>query len=136
MGRLVSLGLMLLVGVLVYNYFLGDEAEKQQSKEVFQKTRELGKSIKELYQAEKQSHYDEGKYNRILDPIKKVIKNDEELNEKYRPQVDEIDELQEKISDEQSLKERNSPRYDEEKEKLLKQLLDQKLKELTENLES
>ena len=31
MGRLVSLGLMLLVGVLVYNYFLGDEVEQQKS---------------------------------------------------------------------------------------------------------
>ena len=61
MGRLVSLGLMLLVGVLVYNYFLGDEVEQQKSKEVFQTAKDLGKSIKELYQAEKQSHYDEGK---------------------------------------------------------------------------
>ena len=136
MGRLVSLGLMLLVGVLVYNYFLGDEVEQQKSKEVFQTAKDLGKSIKELYQAEKQSHYDEGKYSNIIDPIKNFIKSDENLNNKYRPQVDEIDELQTKIGEEQSLKERNSPSYDGEKEGLLKKLLDQKLKELSEDLDN
>ena len=135
MGRLVSLGLMLLVGVLVYNYFLGDAAEQQKSKEVFQTAKDLGKSIKELYKAEEQSYYDDGKYRNIIDPIKNVIRGDKDLNEKYRPQVDEIDELQNKIGDEQSLKERNSPSYDVEKEKLLKRLLDQKLKELSEDLD-
>ena len=136
MGRLVSLGLMLLVGVLVYNYFLGDEAEKQKSKEVFQTARDLGKSIKELYKSEEQSYYDDGKYRKIIDPIKSFIKSDEELSQKYKEDVDKIDNLQEEIVVEQSLKERNSPRYDEEKEKLLKKLLDQKLKELSEDLDN
>lgn len=136
MGRLVSLGLMLLVGVLVYNYFLGDETEQQQSKEVFRKTKDLGKSIKELYQAEKQSHYDDGKYKRIIDPIKKIIKSDDELSQKYQEEVDKIEGLQEEIVDEQSLKERNSPRYDEEKEKFLKESLDLVLKKLSEDLDN
>lgn len=134
MGRLVSLALMLLVGILVYNFFFGDETEKEQSKKVFQITKDLGKQIKEVIKSEKDS-YDDGKYNSIVDKIKKVVKGSDELSDKYSSQLDEIEGVQDELELMQRKKERNSNNYDEDEEEELKQKLESLLKELSEDLE-
>ncbi len=133
MSRLISLALFLIVGILVYNYFFGDEAEKARAKNVFSKTKELGLEIKDLVKAERVK-YDEGKYDKIVNKIKNVVGKDDELNDKYSSQLNEIDELQDELKREQRRKSRSSSNYDEEKEDELKIQLDGLLKELSNNL--
>lgn len=63
--NLLKLGLLLLGGVLVYNYFYGTTEEQEQSKEFFQEIKDLGTSAWNLLKAEKQK-LDEGKYDEAL----------------------------------------------------------------------
>lgn len=133
MGRLISLAFMLILGVLVYNYFLGDDVEQQQAKEIFKEGKELGKALKSLVKSEGK-RYDEGKYDSIINKVKSAVGKDEKLEKQYSSQLDEIEDLQKKIEVEQEKKERNSPRYNEAEEKLLKKLLDTKLEQLSNDL--
>lgn len=69
---LFRLGFFLLVGVLIYNYFLGTEAEKATSKTIFREARDLGKASWALLKAEK-AKLDQGKYDTALDRIQTLI---------------------------------------------------------------
>lgn len=68
MRSIIKLGLLLVAGILVYNYFLGTPEEKQQSKEIFHKGKELTKSAISLLKSEK-NKFDEGKYDGALDKL-------------------------------------------------------------------
>jgi len=63
--NLLKLGLFLLVGILIYNYFYGTAEEKEQSQEFFQEIKDLGASAWNLLKAEKEK-LDEGKYDEAL----------------------------------------------------------------------
>lgn len=71
MRQLIKLGLILVVAILVYNYFFGDAQEKAQSKEIFHKVGELGKASWSLLKSEK-AKLDEGKYDTAIDKIGNV----------------------------------------------------------------
>ena len=62
MKSILKLALILVVGILIYNYFLGTDEEKQQSKEIFTEVRDLGKAAWGLLKSEKEK-FDEGKYD-------------------------------------------------------------------------
>ena len=66
--NLIQLALLLIAGILIYNYFLGDADEKAQSKAVFQQTGKTVRSAWELLKEEKQK-FDTGKYDRLLDQL-------------------------------------------------------------------
>lgn len=72
MKSLIKLALLLVVGILVYNYFLGTESEKEQSKEIFSGVKDLGKAAWGLLKSEKDK-YDEGKYDGALDKIGSLL---------------------------------------------------------------
>lgn len=74
MRSLLKLALILVAGVLIYNYFLGTEAEKEQSKEIFTEVKDLGKAAWGLLKSEKEK-FDEGKYDEALDKIGGLISN-------------------------------------------------------------
>ncbi|TXB62812.1 hypothetical protein [Phaeodactylibacter luteus] len=69
---LIKLGLFLVAGILVYNYFFGTPEEKAQSKEIFTNVRDLTRSAFDLLKAEKQK-FDEGKYDEAVDKIGGLI---------------------------------------------------------------
>ena len=71
MRQLIKLGLILVVAILVYNYFFGDTQEKAQSKEIFHKVGELGKASWSLLKSEK-AKLDDGKYDTAIDKIGNV----------------------------------------------------------------
>lgn len=71
---LLKLGLLLLAGILVYNYFFGDEAEKAQSKEIFGKVKDVGKDAWALLKTEK-SKFDEGKYDGAVDKVGNTVES-------------------------------------------------------------
>lgn len=69
---LFRLGFFLLVGVLIYNYFLGTPEEKETSKTIFREARDLGKASWALLKTEK-AKLDQGKYDTALDRIETLI---------------------------------------------------------------
>lgn len=71
---LLKVALLLVVGILVYNYFFGTEEEKQQSAEIFTNVKDLTKSAVGLLKSEKEK-FDEGKYDEAVDQIGGLIDN-------------------------------------------------------------
>ena len=65
---LLKIGVLLVAGILVYNYFLGSETEKAQSKEIFSEVKDLGKAAWGLLKTEKEK-FDDGKYDDAIDKI-------------------------------------------------------------------
>lgn len=72
MKSLIRLALLLVVGILVYNYFLGSESEKETSKKIFGEVRDLGKATWDLLKSEKEK-FDEGKYDEAVDKVGSLI---------------------------------------------------------------
>lgn len=72
MKSLIRLALLLIVGILVYNYFLGTEEEKETSKKIFGEVRDLGQATWGLLKSEKEK-FDEGKYDEAVDKLSGLI---------------------------------------------------------------
>ncbi len=68
MRLLIKLALLIIVGVLVYNYFLGSEDEKATSEKVFRQVKEVGRSIGDIVKDERQKFKD-GKYDQAFDKL-------------------------------------------------------------------
>ncbi|HRD81611.1 MAG: hypothetical protein IAE84_11185 [Saprospiraceae bacterium] len=68
MKSLLKLVAVVVVGVLIYNYFFGTPEEKATSKEIFTDVRDLGKATWGLLKSEKQK-FDEGKYDEAVDKV-------------------------------------------------------------------
>lgn len=65
---LFKLAVFLVIAVVGYNYLFGDEAEKEQSKEIIGKATDLGKDAWNLLRGE-QAKFKEGKYNDAVDQL-------------------------------------------------------------------
>ena len=70
----LKLAVILVIGILTYNYFLGSPEEKQKSKEIFGKTVDIGKAGVGLIKEEFKKFKD-GKYDRSLDKIGNLLKD-------------------------------------------------------------
>lgn len=101
---LLKLGLILVAGILVYNYFFGTVEEKEQSKEIFGKVRDVGKDAWSLLKNEK-AKFEDGKYDGAVDKVGKSVEGLGELLGKLSSTakdlndsgaLDHISELQEK----------------------------------------
>lgn len=75
MWTLIRLALLLVAGIIIYNYFFGSVEEKEQSKTVINTAKEAGKAVwsfgKEafgLLRSEKKK-FDAGKYNEAVDNV-------------------------------------------------------------------
>ncbi|MEL7021072.1 MAG: hypothetical protein AAGK47_05650 [Bacteroidota bacterium] len=80
---LIKLVLVLVVGILVYNFFFGTEVEKEQSRRVFNEVKEVGVAVRDLIKSEKEK-FDAGKYDDALDKIENAFGN-------LRRKAEEID---------------------------------------------
>ena len=91
---LIKLGLLLVAGILVYNYFFGTSQEKAQSKEVFKKTGDAVGAAWNLLKSEKQK-FDSGKYDGVLDKLgdayKAVRERAEYVDEKVLKRLDDLE---------------------------------------------
>ncbi|NUO02488.1 MAG: hypothetical protein HUU01_17930 [Saprospiraceae bacterium] len=74
MGNLLKLAALLVIGILLYNYFFGTTEEKAQSKEIFTEAKDLGKAAWGLLKSEKEK-FDEGKYDEAVDKVGGLFKN-------------------------------------------------------------
>jgi len=106
---LVKLGLVLLVAILVYNYFFGTSEEKAQSQQVFGKARDLVVAGADLIKSEKHK-FDAGKYDKVMDQLggayktirdraqyvdTKVLKRLDELEQRKANLEQQLDALEE-----------------------------------------
>lgn len=121
MRSLIKLGLILVAGILVYNYFFGDETEKAQSREIFEKVGDLGRAGINLLKTEKEK-FDDGKYDDALDKIgglfDKVRSKAEDLNDSEL--LRDISRLEDKRQELKERVDRNAPEgySNEEKDSL------------------
>ncbi|MCB9081864.1 MAG: hypothetical protein H6555_09160 [Lewinellaceae bacterium] len=108
---LIKLGLFLVAGILIYNYFFGTPEEQEQSKTIFREVRDLGKASWDLLRAEK-NKLDDGKYDgavakvgNLLDGLKGAVDKARDpamrdrLAELNRQRQD-LEDLQRKVEDE------------------------------------
>jgi hypothetical protein len=65
---LLKLGLLLVAGILIYNFFLGTDEEKEQSRKIFGQLKGVAGSAVELVKSEREK-FDHGKYDKALDKI-------------------------------------------------------------------
>ncbi|MFK8161804.1 MAG: hypothetical protein AB8H12_05015 [Lewinella sp.] len=65
---LLKLGVVLVIGLLGFNYFFGSVEEKEQSREIVGKVGDLGKDAWNLLKAERQKMKD-GKYDDALEKL-------------------------------------------------------------------
>lgn len=68
LGKIIKYGLILVAGILIYNFFFGDAAEKKQAKEVIGKAGDALGATWNLLKSEKQK-FDAGKYDQALDKL-------------------------------------------------------------------
>jgi len=69
---ILKIAVILTIGILVYNYFFGTADEKQNSKEVYSKVKDLTVSVVDLLKNEKDK-FEKGKYDQALDQIDNAI---------------------------------------------------------------
>ena len=74
MRTLIKLGLLLVVGLLAYNYFLGTPEEREQSRVIVGKAKELGSEAWNLLKTEREKAR-EGKYDAALDRLETLDKD-------------------------------------------------------------
>ncbi len=67
-GKLIKWGLIILIGILVYNYFYGTDKERETSAQIFQEVKELGGSVKDALSQEKK-RFEEGKYDGLVNKL-------------------------------------------------------------------
>ena len=103
---IIKIGFLLVVGILVYNFFLGTPEEKAQSQKVFNKGKDVIVSVGDLLKSEK-AKFDSGKYDTALDKIGDAFngirdKANEIQDSGYLDRLNDLDkkrkELQEELS--------------------------------------
>lgn len=90
---IVRVGLFLVAGILVYNYFYGSDTEKEQSKQFFQEVKDLGGIAWDLLKSEKEK-LDEGKYDEALDNIGGLFERMKSEAEKGGQAITRINDLE------------------------------------------
>ena len=94
--RLLSLGVMLIIGLLAYNMMFGDEADKENAKQITNGVKELIQSTKEKYKS--------GEYNEAIDRIGDVFnqlknKADKLNNGEYADDISELEERKQRLEE-------------------------------------
>ncbi len=102
---LFKLAVMLIIGILIYNYFFGTSSEKEQSKQVFGQMRSVVVSVGQLMKTEK-TKYDAGKYDKVLNKLgetyKAVRSKAKYLDENVLSRLDELEAKKARLKDELS----------------------------------
>jgi chromosome segregation ATPase len=91
---LLKLGLLLLAGILVYNYFFGTSEEKENSRKIFGQIHGVVSSVGDLIQSEKHK-FDAGKYDAALAKLggayKALRTQASRLDDKMLRRLDELE---------------------------------------------
>ncbi|MFT4761583.1 MAG: DNA repair ATPase RecN [Saprospiraceae bacterium] len=142
--QLFKLVIIMVLGILVYNLFLGDSTEKENARKVFSEIKEAGVAVKDLIQSEKKK-FDEGKYDEALDKVgnvfSKLKRRAKDIDEKYVDRIAELDETRKDLErrlEELNKKEEKMPESygSDSKFAITEKKLDKERKDLTKELDS
>lgn len=101
----LKLGVVLIIGILVYNFFLGTEEEKETSRAIFQEVKDVAVGVKDLVKSEKEK-FDAGKYDRAVEKIGVVLgklKNTaKKIDDKYIDRIEELSRKRRELKEELS----------------------------------
>ena len=94
---IIKLGLLLVAGILVYNFFFGEPAEKENAQKIFGEVRDLGVAVKDLLKSEKDK-FDAGKYDTALEKVGNMFDKMKTRAEQLKDSklLDEIAQLEKK----------------------------------------
>jgi myosin heavy subunit len=92
---LLKFGFLLVIGILIYNFFFGSNSEKEQSRKIFGQTKELFRSTRDLVRSEREK-FDAGKYDNAVAKVKNVFGKLRETANDNKDILSEIDELDKK----------------------------------------
>ncbi len=91
---LLKIVLLVVGAILVYNYFFGSNAEKEQSRHIFGEMRDVVVSVGQLVKSEK-TKFDAGKYDGALDKLgdayRAIRKQAEHVDAKVIKRLDELE---------------------------------------------
>lgn len=93
--RLLWYGLILVFGVLVYNRFFGDTAEKEQSKRVFGEAKVLFHSVRDVVRTER-TKFEAGKYDKAVNNFRGLFGKMRETAKDSKDALSKIEELDKK----------------------------------------
>lgn len=101
-GFLIKLAVVLVVGVLAYNYFFGSDAEKAQSARTFGQMKDVAVSVGQLAKSEKEK-FDAGKYDTALDKLGaayvKLREGAQKLDARLLKRIGELEERKGKLEE-------------------------------------
>ncbi len=101
--HIIKIGLLLLVGILGYNYFFGTATEKANSQKIFGQVKEVAVSVKDLVRQEKHK-FDAGKYDKALQKLGGAYKGIREklsgLDKNILKRIDGLDKRKAQLQDE------------------------------------
>lgn len=125
MKNLIKYGLLLVVGILGYNYFYGTPAEKEQSQKIFSEFKDVGESVVGLVKDEKVK-YDEGKYDEAIDKMKVAVEKMKDRIDRSGDDSlkDEMEDLGDRSREILEKWERNKPKNDREKRRFEEDMRD------------
>jgi methyl-accepting chemotaxis protein len=90
---------VVVVFVLVYNYFFGTPEEKGNAKEIFQEVKDVGVAVKDLLKSEKEK-FDEGKYDNAIQKMRGLFSDLESTAKEVAPEyVEDIQRLEQQRKD-------------------------------------
>lgn len=120
MKTLIKIAFLALILILGYNYFMGDEKEKEQAEQIVDKVKALGSDIKGLVVSEKEK-YDEGKYDNAINKFSELITSlkDKISSIDYNQLEDKKSEIENSL---EKLKESNGELNADEKGKLTEEM--------------
>lgn len=102
-GFLFKIVVVLVVGVLAYNYFFGSEEEKAQSSKVFGQVKDVAVSVGDLAKSEK-AKFDAGKYDAAMEKLSGAYKiareSAQDLDAGLLKRIGELEQRKEVLSQE------------------------------------
>ncbi len=102
---LLKIGFILVIGILIYNYFKGTPEEQATSEKIFGQARSLVGSVGQMISSEKQK-FDAGKYDAALDKLGgayRTIRNQAgKVDDKLMTRLDELEQRRLKLETELS----------------------------------
>ncbi|MCC6724083.1 MAG: hypothetical protein IT258_06195 [Saprospiraceae bacterium] len=94
---------ILVVGILIYNLFLGTDEEKQGAKKIVGEMKDVGVAVKDLLKTEKEK-FDKGKYDKAIDKIGGVLsnlkRNANDFDERYVKRIEELERKRKALKEE------------------------------------
>jgi chromosome segregation ATPase len=100
---LFKLALLLIGGILVYNYFFGTSTEKENSRKIFGEMRDVVVSVGSLVKEEK-AKFDAGKYDTALDKLggayRAIRERAEYVDQKVLKRLDDLEQRKAQLEQE------------------------------------